>query len=228
MVNLALYSDQVIPENSKIDVRLLKMLADEGRGRRIGYIPSGPEIGRRFFQERKAYYAKIGVQLSVFFDLDQPHSHEDVEELLSCDAIHLSGGHTGAFLKRMKRSSTIHMLHDWAAEGGVLIGTSAGAILMTPTIATDALFSGGRPEHVRGATALSLVPFEFFPHLQAKQTYLADLLRYSTSTSRSIIACADGEGVIVTRDKIECIGEPLWIRTGSVSQVSERALADVF
>jgi len=60
-----------------------------------------------------------------------------------------------------------------------LIGTSAGAILMTPTIALHALFDGRRPEEIKDATALDLVPFEFFPHAHAKTGYLTELVSYS-------------------------------------------------
>ena len=36
--------------------------------------------------------------------------------------------------------------------------------------------------------ALNLLPFEFFPHLNVKSTYLAELVRYSTHTTRPIVA----------------------------------------
>jgi dipeptidase E len=34
-------------------------------------------------------------------------------------------------------------LREYASRGGIIIGTSAGAILTTPTIALDAIFSDG-------------------------------------------------------------------------------------
>lgn len=56
-------------------------------------------------------------------------------------------------------------LRDWALAGGILIGVSAGAILMAPTIATEALFISLRHEDLTDGDAVGLVPFEFFPHL---------------------------------------------------------------
>jgi len=47
MINAVLYSDQVIPANERIDRFLLEML--EGRGNRIGYVPSGPDPDGRFW-----------------------------------------------------------------------------------------------------------------------------------------------------------------------------------
>ncbi len=112
-------------------------------------------------------------------------------------------------------------LRDWAPSGGILIGVSAGAILMGPTIATDALFIGRRPEEITDGNALDLMPFEFFPHLRDEDTYLPDLLRYSTGTARPIVACNDGDGVVVAGGKIECVGNPLWISGGAVRAPGE-------
>lgn len=221
MVNLALYSDQIIPENSAIDMRLLELMQARKVGTRIAYIPSGPERKRGFFRERKAYYTEYGLDLTLFYDLDEPHRAEEMAELFTCDAIHLSGGHTGDFLQRLRRSGILAPLRDWALRGGILIGTSAGAILMTPTIAIDAIFSGGRPEEVMGGGALDLLPFEFFPHLNIKATYLDELVRYSTHTTRPIVAVNDGAGIVVSGGLAKCIGDHLWILDGAIRQASE-------
>jgi dipeptidase E len=220
-VNLALYSDQIIPANCRVDFRLLEMIAQQSRCYDLGYIPSGPDPDLRFFKECKEYYARYGLHLSVFHDLDLCHTGQSMNDLLSCGSIHLSGGNTRAFLERLKRSATLGILRDWALKGGILIGASAGAILMTPSIAADALYSGNRPEEVEDFGALDLLPFEFFPHLFGKPSYLEDLLRYSRSTPRPILACPDGDGVIVTQGKVDCIGKPMWLLNGSIKPAAE-------
>ncbi|WP_339760124.1 Type 1 glutamine amidotransferase-like domain-containing protein [uncultured Hoeflea sp.] len=214
MINLAFYSDQIVPENGAIDDRLLAVIASNGLGPRIGYIPSGPEPDRKFFKERRAYYACHGLDLCIFYDLEEMHTENDKAALFRCDAIHLSGGQTGGFLARLKRSGLISDLRMWAADGGLLIGTSAGAIILTPTIATDALFAGNDPEDFMNETALDLVPFEFFPHLSSSPSFLPKLIGYSQHTARPIFACNDGEGLVVTDEYIECIGHPLRIANG--------------
>jgi dipeptidase E len=214
VLNLAFYCDQIIPENGAIDERLLAIIRSNGPGRRIGYIPSGPEPDRRFFRERGEYYARYGLDLRIFYDPDETHAEDAEAELFRCDAIHLVGGHTARFLARLKRSGLIASLRNWAHDGGVLIGTSAGAIIMTPTIATDALFTGDAPEDMMTEAALDLVPFEFFPHLDSRPTFLPELIRYSRFTSRPILACNDGDGLVVSQDRLECIGQPLWIANG--------------
>ena len=225
MINAVLYSDQVIAANAKVDLRLTQIMARGGD--RIGYIPSGPDPGGRFFSEKQAYYARYGLRLAAPYDLDEDHGRSELDGLLACDAIHLSGGDTTAFLMRMRRCGMLEILKRWAKAGGLLIGTSAGAILMTPTIAVDALFSGRRPEHVTDAEALDLLPFEFFPHVQAKASYLPDLLRYSMLTPRPIIACPDGDGVVVDDGVAECIGDTLWLSNGRVDRMRQINLAEI-
>ncbi|OCP01759.1 hypothetical protein BC374_03055 [Ensifer sp. LC13] len=222
LLNLILYSDQTYADCSAIDLRLVDLLKARGTGNRIAYVGSGPEPDRSFFFAGQVYYGRLGLDLRLFFDLDEPHSADDIAALFASDAIHLAGGHTGGFLERLKRSNLLAPLRDWALSGGVLVGVSAGAILMGPTIATDGPFIGQRPEDVTDGEALDLLPFEFFPHLGDDDTYLPALVRYSVSTPRPIVACKDSDGVVVTGGRIECFGDPLWISGGAV-----RAPADI-
>lgn len=219
MQRLAMYSDQVIPENHKVDARLLELMsAGECR---IGYVPSGPEPDRRFFRERRAYYARLDLDLCFFFDPHGSPARSQLAALLDCDAIHLSGGHTRSFLQLLKSKALIAPIAEWARRGGVLIGTSAGAILMTPTVALDALFTGEDPATVPEGDALELVPFEFFPHLNKSPDYLQQLLSYSAKTRRRLAACRDGDGVIVRGDVVESVGDVVWIQSGSIVEPRE-------
>ena len=212
MVTLVMYSDQVIPQNRKVDLRLLDLLA--GR-KRIGYMPSGPEPDRRYYSERRAYCAALDLDLSVFFDIAAVDA-DGLADLLDSDAIHLAGGDTRAFLQLLKAHGLMATLSDWAQKGGLMIGTSAGAILMTTTVAIDAIFTGEDPKAVHDGGALNLVPFEFFPHYDSGRDYLPELLSYSAKTPNLIAACRDGDGIVVRGGVVECVGDIVWIRNGTV------------
>ncbi|MGD9476858.1 Type 1 glutamine amidotransferase-like domain-containing protein [Shinella sp. G-2] len=223
MLNLVLYSDQTAGEGLEIDARLLRLLKEKRGGNRIGYIPSGPDPERYFLDPLIAYYARTGLAVPVCYDLNVAHDPAETAALFACDAIHLSGGHTGEFLARLRHSGMLGPLSDWARKGGILIGVSAGSILMTPDIATDALFLDARPEDVTDGAALDLLPFEYFPHLDGAASYHADLVRYSRHTPRPILACTDSDGLVVSDGRAECFGEPLWI-TGGVSGKADAAV----
>ncbi|NKL09405.1 Type 1 glutamine amidotransferase-like domain-containing protein [Rhizobium leguminosarum] len=221
----ALYSDQVIAENAPMDRRLAALVL--ARGNCIGYIASGPEPQREFFNEKRRYYRNYGLSLDLFFDLDVISGNEEIGRLFSCSAIHLTGGHTGDFLRRLRQSGMLEKLRAWARDDGIVVGTSAGAILMTPTIAVDALFSGGSPDAVQDGAALDLLPFEFFPHLNGDPGYFSALLRYSETTATPILACRDGEGLILGNGLVEIFGAPLTISGGFAEAADRGRIADL-
>ncbi len=210
-MNLALYSDQIIPANRAVDAVLCGMLPTHAR---IGYVPSAIDPERRYFRSREAYYQGLGLRLEVFHD-PELGEEDSLGELFSCDAVHLSGGDTAHFLGRLHRAGMLAALRTYAADGGVLIGVSAGAILMTPTIAVDVIFSGGnaRADAVEGA--LNLIAFEFFPHLDQDPRYLPALREYSLHNGRTIIACDDGGGLVVRGDQLQTIGGVVEVKDGA-------------
>lgn len=105
---LALYSDQEMPANEEMDARLLRLI---GRAQpRIGYIPATSDPERLYFRRKAEYYAGIGANLAVYVDPGQDTSEADWSSLLSCDAIHLSGGNTFSFLSWLQRRSVLPLL----------------------------------------------------------------------------------------------------------------------
>ena len=203
---LAFYSDQVIPENNKVDRRLQTLI---GRPNPIiGYIPSSADPERVWFEQKRAYYAALGLQLDVYFEIDVDYRPETLPQLLACDAIHLSGGNTFHFLYWLQARQLLAPLRTYAAQGGVLIGTSAGAILLTPDINT-ALLCGDEPwpgESLSDRRALNLVDFAFVPHINDLADPTTPLQAYAQTHQRVTYGCADGDGIIVAGDRIELLG----------------------
>jgi dipeptidase E len=210
-LRLVLYSDQVIAANRELDLEVLRML--EGTARRVGYLTSAPDPARRFFAAKQAYYAQYGGVELIYFDPEDCAR----DALLGCDAIQLTGGDTRGYLARLRRADLIAPLRDYALRGKPLIGTSAGAILMTPSIAVNALFEGTTPADSPDQAALDLVPFEFFPHLQAYPAHLQALSSYSRQNGgRPIYASADGDGILVEDGISRAVGAIVEIRDGDV------------
>lgn len=213
-IRAILYSDQVIAANRKVDAHLLRLLGSASP--RIGYIPSVPDPERRFFLEKGAYYAQHGIADFRYFEPDEFGTLWKEDELLSCDAIHLTGGNTRRYLHRVRQAGLIELLRRYALDGGLMIGTSAGAILLTPDIAVDALFQGQVPARSAEGSALDLVAFEFFPHVHGSPAYLPALIDYSRANNDCpILACADGDGVVVEQGQAIPIGTLLLIRAGA-------------
>lgn len=214
MPKLVMYSDQTIPENERIDRLMLELIGKPKP--KIGYIPSSGFTATSFYGERKAYYRQLGANLAINFDLDLGFYPDLLPELLECDAIHLSGGNTFYFLQRLRARKLLAPLHNYVMSGGVLIGVSAGAILMTPSIDTSILCGDAPPEGLSARLtadmgALGLVSFHFLPHYNPELTPNEKIQSLSRRVAAPVYACRDGDGVIVYPDHVETIGDVLLV-----------------
>lgn len=199
-MRLALYSDQEIAANAALDERLLRLVGV--RRPRIGYVSSIPDPYRSYFENKRQYYRRLGADLTVYVDSESVALDKDLKNLVGCDAIHLSGGNTFAFLHWLKAREVLPMLRAYAIEDrGVLVGVSAGAILMTPSIETALLCGDVRLTDVADDEGLGLVDFHFWPHYQPGVE-----LDFPLERCGVLYGCEDGTGIIVDGTSIELHG----------------------
>lgn len=209
MKKLVLYSDQIPPLSDEIDTELKKLF--DKTNPRIGFIPSASDPERRYYTECKSFYYRLGMSLDVYFELDKEWKPELLESLLDCDAIHLSGGNTYYFLYWLRRRNMMDTLIRYVDRGGVLIGVSAGSILMTPDISTAALCGD---EVLAGETdfsGLGLVDFSFAPHFRNIPADINDLKQYSRDKQIRVYAASDSGGIIIIENEVTCIGDVILI-----------------
>lgn len=202
-MKLALYSDQIPPLTDLIDARVVTWLPE---GAKIGYIPSSPDHERFWFAGREEYYRRYGFSLE-FFGLEDEFDESRIDDLLACDAIHLTGGNTYQFLYWLQARGMIEPLRQYALDGGILIGVSAGAILMTPDITTSSLCGDTPYPGLDDYAGLSLVNFAFVPHYNGSPVAEAALAEFSRGFDGHVYAVPDGGAVIVEGDKIEFVAE---------------------
>lgn len=201
---LVFYSDQLIPANRRIDQHLLELLGKERP--RLGYIPAQGDLQRRYYRDRIDYYAHWGITIPVYFELDLEYHPELLDELWACDAIHLSGGNTYHFLHWLRKRDLLEPLRRYVAGGGVLIGVSAGGILLTPEISISGLLGDTPLEDYDHLSALGLVDFAFAPHLNTLDDW-APLREYAHRAGLTVYGCRDGDGILVDGERVEFIGD---------------------
>jgi dipeptidase E len=168
MHRLVFYSDQIIPANQAVDHALLELL--DKPGARVGYIASSSDPERRYFLPKQQYYQRYSLDLCLYVELDDAFDATLLDPLFASDAIHLSGGNTFYFLYWLQQRDLLARLRDYAAQGGVLIGVSAGAILFTPSIDSALLCGDTAYAPLVDHAGLGLAPFGFVPHLAETQT----------------------------------------------------------
>jgi len=196
--------------NEGLDRALLNLVQKKKRIR-MTLIPSSSEVGEEAFEEIKDYYSGYGIKDFTYFPIDREFTQKGLEKVLKSDVIYLSGGNTFYFLKHLQKSGVAALLRSFVKRGGVLVGESAGSIVMTPEIRTASFPYFDRDDNdvnLRDWKALSLVNFEFFPHYKSSKRYDRILSRHSKrSKSRPIYACPDGSGIILKNGKLEFQGK---------------------
>lgn len=217
MRNLVFYSDQIIGKTDKLDRELLRLIGKSNP--KLAYIPSCSDINRKYYNEKVEYYRRLGIDNLMYFDIDKEFDESKIHELLQCDAMHLSGGDTAYFLSNIKKRNFDNVLKVYVDNGGILIGISAGSIIMTETI--DIIKIGERYDNFHGLTdmqGLGLVSFEFMPHWDSGVYNINEFQNYTANSKRPLYLCNDGDGIVVRDNDIKFIGDIIKIKNGVISE----------
>ncbi len=202
MAKLILHSDQSQEKTGALDAKLLLSLTGK-RMPRLGYIPSTPDPRRKYFAEKARYYEKIGFPGLRYFDPEEDDSSEVVRDFFAHDVIHLSGGAVCPFMERLRATGCDRRLHDFANRGGVILGVSAGAMLLGRTFASASLF--GEKGNFEG---LGFFDFEIVPHVSEHFPRLDRLRSFATKNQKTVYALNDGDVVVVSGTKVKTYGTP--------------------
>jgi dipeptidase E len=206
-MHLALHSSHEHPGDLELNRLLFRALGFTAP--KVGYIPSDDHADQSWFLENRELYAQLGVSLAAVVPLNETVSENAWSELLSCDAIHLSGGDTFDFLARARKYNLESRLRTFLAAGGALIGVSAGSILMTPDILTAAICGDPVPVDPFDSSGFALVDFLFVPHFDGTDAMRDAAQVQATSQQRSLYLCPDGSGILVNQASIQTFGNPI-------------------
>ncbi|QQX78669.1 Type 1 glutamine amidotransferase-like domain-containing protein [Shewanella sp. KX20019] len=175
---------------------------------KIGYIASMPDPQREYYQQSQQLYAELNVEMTVYLELESEFTQQALDTLLTCDVIHLSGGDTQRFLNAIKRRQLIAPLTKFAVNGGAIVGVSAGAMVLTPSIACAVLCG----DQIKGShaelTALNLIPFQFVPHFEIAQLKDANFNQQLKTLKSAAYLCGDDDALLLSAEQLVIFGEP--------------------
>jgi dipeptidase E len=213
-LRLFLFSDHRIAENRPLDKRILAVAGTTSPS--VAYIPAGsaPEKIPEFFKQRRDYYADFGVTEVEMFPLHEGFSESRIPWLLNREIIHLSGGDPFIFLRNLRVTGMLEVLQNWAREGGILVGDSAGAMLMARNIEIARFGHIPVPADLSDLSSLDLVDFEFHPHFGSYGASAKELRDYSKQHAVTLYAAPDGCGLAVLDGKIEPHGSVVCFKDG--------------
>jgi len=183
---------------------------------RIGYIPSDPDLDRKYFKEVGAFFKDISPSFTLeYIDI---HSEKETQkhlerQLRECDAVYLSGGNVFYFLKAIRDSRMDTILERLAGEK-VFIGTSAGGLIMTSNAVDLALAIRESDIRLENTKSLALVKFGFYPHFVPKNQEPLRQINLCISRYPEIYALPEFSGLAVTETEIVPLGPVYRFRKG--------------
>lgn len=148
-----------------------------------------------------------GIPELEFFDLDTRPS----EDLGEFDFIYLTGGNSYYLLKRVRETDADTVLERLHEAGVPIVGASAGAVLLGPSIRHMRIFDPNVPDlGWKSTAALNLAPFSVLPHANRWRArfsdYEARLATACTVSGCQIVELNDGEGVSIEDRNVRCVG----------------------
>lgn len=164
-MSLFLMSDTQTPG---VQDKLKHWLAGIGPNPSVGYLASSADPTREYFAPVVELYDQLGAEIIAFAEPIHGPDCELYDPLFECDIIHLCGGNTFEYLHHLGASGLISRLQAFVEAGGHLVGVSAGAILMTPDIATAAYCGDEAVVPFQTTRGLNLVPFHLLVHVADK------------------------------------------------------------
>ncbi|QFU23115.1 Type 1 glutamine amidotransferase-like domain-containing protein [Shewanella eurypsychrophilus] len=176
----------------------------------IGHIASQPDPGRGYYVSTQQMYSRLGGRLNCYLELEDGFNEASLKQLLACDVIHLSGGDTYRFLKWLRYRGLLPVLRQYVTEGGALIGVSAGAMIMTPSVETASLCGDINRVGLQVLSGLSAVPFHFVPHVSYTQTpaIIEQELRALSKGISQVYFCSDNDSLVIDNGNVIEMGEP--------------------
>lgn len=113
----------------------------------------------KYFILARKQLESMGIIQVKYFDLES----ENVEELKAFDMIYIPGGNTFLLLQVIEDNNLFFALQKILSEK-IVIGVSAGALLLTPTIRIANEIEPDEYLTVKSMDGLTLVDFEVYPH----------------------------------------------------------------
>lgn len=170
-------------------------------GGQIAYISASVTPGSiPFFEATQHEYAAMNSLFSVdYFD-----STVDPVELQAYGVWHFSGGNSFDFINRIDRAGFGEHIYHHLEGYGLIVGVSAGAIVLTPSLGTSRLAGDAGHGSRQG---LGIVDFEFYPHYSRTAVEDEKIYRYARETSAIIFACSDSDGMRVSGEEIKTFGD---------------------
>lgn len=170
----------------KDDMKIAFMLSDGSHPNNAKY----EKIWQDYIESNGAKAVKINNSLRG------NDAENEGEKIKNSDAIILTGGNTFKFLHHLKESGLDKVIIEFAKSNKTIVGFSAGAIILSPTIEIAELPTlDDNLVDITDLTGLGLIDFDVYPHYEeSEHNSIVD--EYEKSTGRQIRRLSDDDLIV--------------------------------
>ena len=161
-----------------------------------------PEADRSWLEAEREVFVRAGLEVIDIDVLDEAARRA----LCSSDMVFLGGGNTFYLLAQLRESGFDRLLKELHSKGKLIIGESAGALVLGPTIEPVRYIDDpARAPGLRDFSGLNLI--SFFPAVHfCREEYAAqyqDILQHVFLLNLAVLALRDRDFAVVSGDRLE-------------------------
>lgn len=169
----------------------------------LAYMPSDgancPLKYRKIWRD----YAESNSSKFLYIDNSKigKEAQREKKKLFSANILTITGGNTFTLLRNLRRSGLDKTIIEFSKKPEfILSGFSAGAIVLTPTIATSGIKGYDRNEvNLKDLTGLRILKFEIFAHYSKEWEKL--VANYEKTTQNEVKKLSDDDYLIIDFEK---------------------------
>ena len=149
--------------------------------------------------------------------IDDPASLANLEGTF--DVVILSGGNTFYFMYHA-RDIMDDIFDRHVSEDALIIGISAGAVILTSNIATAGLSHGDENlVELEDMTGLDILDFQVVPHFEESDQIAQEVSDYSEHQECRVSGLPEDGGLVIDNDRMIILGEVLRFENGQYERV---------
>jgi len=158
------------------------------------------------YDKIKKIFQNLGCMTEHLKKKNVIYNRNIVEEKISrADIIYICGGDTIKLLEFVKEYEIVDLLRAAYERGAILVGKSAGAILLSKEGFSDSYILRREKDHHEFINGLGFVNYSIIPHYKETEQKEKDLEKALQKTNRNCIGIQNGTALLIKNEKIEKI-----------------------
>lgn len=188
----------------QIKNQFLQLICGELSDLKVSIITTASPLkeNNQYARKAKEDFIQMGFHTIDFIDIE----YDEPETLRQYDVIYINGGNPFDLLYHMKKSGTDLILKSLATQNIIIVGVSAGAVILGPNINIVNYFTPQmNAVYLNDLTALGLTNTYIFPHYDREDLFpdpvgktIEDRLQtFETLNTCTVVRILDNQSILI-------------------------------